>query len=102
MASFTNFTIEGDAVLDYFGELPVGLDRRVKIKDDTEGADQEGISLEQVIAKSLGFPNEGEFDEFSRRMEALRQQDLQPTDGTPDISRESVRLRITVEVVEDE
>lgn len=101
MASFTNFTIEGEAVLDYFGDQPGGLDRRVRIKDDTEGADGEGTSLEQVIAKSLGFPNEREFDEFFRRMEALREQQLQPADGVADISRDSVRLRITVEVVED-
>lgn len=102
MASFTNFTIEGDAVLGYFGDLPGGLDRRVKIKDDTEGADEEGTSLEHVIAKSLGFPNEREFDEFFRRMETMRNQGVQPADGVADISRESVRLRITVEVVENE
>ena len=102
MASFTNFTIEGDATLDYFGDLPGGLDRRVRIMDDAEGASEEGSSLENVIAKSLGFPNEGEFDEFFRRMEALRERELQPADGVPDISRESVRLRITVEVIEDD
>lgn len=100
--AFTSFTVEGEAVLDYFSDQPGGLDRRVRIKDDTEGADEEGVGLEQVIAKSLGFPNEGEFDEFFRRMEAMREQGVQPADGVADITRESVRLRITVEVVEDD
>lgn len=98
--AFTNFTIEGDAVLGYFGDR-MDDDRHVRIMDDGEGEDSIGVRIEQMIAKSLNFPNDDEFSAFFERMEELRSQELQPADGHPDITREGTRLRITVEVVED-
>ncbi len=98
--AFTNFTIEGDAVLGYFGDR-FDDDRHVRIKDDGEGEDSIGVRIEQLIAKSLNFPNDEKFSTFFEKMEKLRSQDLQPADDAPDLIREGTRLRITVEVVED-
>lgn len=106
--AFTSFTIEGEAVLGYFSDLPAGADRYVRIKDDDDsdaanlGEESIGERVEQTISKSLKFPNDGEFDAFFARVNELREQGLQPADGVPDITREGVRLRITVEVIEDE
>lgn len=99
--AFTNFTIEGDAVLGYFADEPSDRDRAVRIKDDSEGEDSIGIRIENLIAKSLNFPNDAEFQSHFEHMEELRQQELQPADGTPDIIREGTRLRVTVEVIEN-
>lgn len=96
--SFTNFTIEGEALLGFFGsELD---DRHVRIKDENDSDESIGTRLEQLIARSLNFPSDPEFEEMGNRMAALRDQDLQPADGSPDIVREGTRLRITVEVVD--
>lgn len=97
--AFVEFTIEGDAVLGYFGDQHD--DRHVRIKSDEDSDDDVGERVEQIIAKSLDFPNSAEFDEFFNKMEKLREQELQPADGTPDLVRTGTRLRITVEVVED-
>lgn len=99
--AFTNFTIEGDAVFGYFANEPSDSDRAVRIKDDSDNEDSIGVRIENIIAKSLNFPNDTEFQSHFERMEKLRQQELQPADGQPDIVREDIRLRITVEVVED-
>lgn len=109
--AFTNFTIEGDAILGYFSDQPAGADRHVRIKDDdaSDTSDEAnpgevsiGDRVEQIIANSLKFPNDGEFDDFFQRVNELREKGLQPADGVADITREGVRLRITVEVVENE
>lgn len=121
--AFTKFTFEGNAVLGYFASEHSDRDRAVRIKDDNdEGGDAPapapapvpvpvpvgspagesiGTRVETLIARSLGFPNDAEFEEMHQRMEALRERDLQPADGTPDVTRENLRLRITVEVVDD-
>ena len=95
--SFTKFTVEGDIVLGYHADEMSDRDRGVRIKED--GKD-ESSSLESIIARSLGFPDDDEFQAHSERMDSLRQQELQPADGTPDIVREGVRLRVSVEVIE--
>ena len=98
--SITKFTIEGEAVMGFFGsELN---DRQVRIKDTNDPSDEMGTNLEQLVARSLNFPNNGEFEAMSERLSQLRDQGLQPMEGAPDIVREGTRLRITVEVVEDE
>ena len=97
--AFTDFTIEGDAILGYFSDQVD--DRHVRIKDDNENEESIGERVEQLIARSLNFPNDAEFDQHFERMAALREQDLQPADGQPDLVREGIRLRITVSVVED-
>lgn len=105
--AFTSFTIEGEAILGYFSDHHSGADRSVLIKDDdasdttNPGEESIGERIEQTIAKSLKFPNDGEFDDFFQRVNELREKGLQPADGVPDITREGVHLRITVEVVED-
>ena len=76
-------------------ELAIGV--ACLIKED--GRD-ESSSLESIIARSLGFPNDDEFQAHYARMDTLRSQELQPADGTPDIVREGVRLRISVAVIE--
>lgn len=106
--AFTNFTIEGDAILGYFSDQPAGADRHVRIKDDNASGEANpgevsiGDRVEQIIATSLKFPNDGEFDDFFQQVNELREKGLQPADGVADITREGVRLRITVEVIGDE
>lgn len=92
--AFTNFTVEGDVELNYFGDQK--NDRQVIVK---ENDNDNGIGLEQLIAKSLNFPNSEEFDILFSKLEKLRKQNLQPADGTPDIVRTGTKLRITVEVI---
>lgn len=109
--AFTKFTVEGDVVLGYFASEPVGRDRSVSIDHENSddrppsiaGAGDEtsiGQGVEDLISRTMGFPNDNEFEEMHQRMEQLREQELQPAEGTPDITREGVRLRITVEVIE--
>lgn len=95
--AMTSFTVEGEALLGYHADEFL-RDREVKIKDD---GSEDAVHLEQLIAQNLNFPNSDEFDAHFTRMEELRSQELQPMDGKADIVREGVRLRITVEVVED-
>jgi hypothetical protein len=95
--SFKNFTVEGEAILGYHADVMSDRDRGVRVVSDESG---EETSLESLVARSLEFPSEEEFDNHFQRMEELRQQDLQPADGKPDIVREGTRLRISVEVVE--
>ncbi len=95
--SFTKFTVEGEAILGYHADEFSDRDRGVRMVSDESGDE---TSLEAIVARSLEFPSDSEFDQFHQRMDDLRQQDLQPADGKPDITREGTRLRITVEVVE--
>lgn len=96
--AMTSFTVEGDAVLGYHADAPWDRDRVVMIKDDDS---EDAVRIEQLIAKNLNFPNSDEFDQHSARMQELAGQGLQPMDDeNPDIVRETVRLRVTVEVVE--
>lgn len=97
--ALTNFTIEGDAILGYFSDQVD--DRHVRIKDDNDGDESIGERVEQLIARSLNFPNDEEFEQHFERMQSLRDQELQPADGLPDVVREGTRLRITVSVVEE-
>ncbi len=96
--TFKEFTIEGEAVLGYVSDEPGRKDRHVSIKDENN---PEGLGLEQIIAKSLGFPNDSEFETMSNRLANLREQGTQPLDGEPDISRTGFRLKIQVSIVED-
>lgn len=86
MSEMTAFTLEGDVELQHNTEEG----NRVLI---------DGDSLDGVIASNLGFPSEEEWDEMFERMQALREQGLQPLEGEPDIVRQGPRLRISVEVV---
>ena len=94
--AMTKFTVEGEALLGYVADEFI-RDRTVQIKDDGSG---DTVFLEQLIANNLNFPNSEEFDQHFERMDELRQQELQPMDGRPDILREGTRLRITVEVID--
>ena len=112
--AFTKFTVEGTATLGYFAGEPFGKDRSVRIEDDNNVSAPESVDapslhgvepaaagqrVEDLITRSLDFPNDAEFEEMGRRLDELRQQDLQTAEGTPDITREA-RLRITVEVID--
>lgn len=96
--AMTKFTVEGEAKLGYIADEFI-RDRTVQIKDDNS---DDAVFLEQLIANNLNFPNSDEFDAHFQRMEELRNQELQPMDGRPDILREGTRLRITVEVIDGE
>jgi hypothetical protein len=96
MPEFKEFVVEGEVVLGYHASDMSDRDRGVKIVQ----VDGSQVSLEALIARSMGFPNEDEFQAHFDRMEALRQQGVQPIDGEPDITREGVRLRIEVEVLD--
>lgn len=98
--AFQEFTIEGEATLGYFGDK-FDDDRQVRIKTIGDSEESVGSRVEQVIAKALNFPNEDEFDEFFKKMDALRQRDLQPADGTPDVVRQGFRLKIEVEMLDE-
>ena len=98
--AFQEFTIEGEATLGYFSDK-FDDDRQVRIKTVGDSEESIGSRVEQVIAKALNFPNEDEFDEFFQKMEALRQQDLQPADGMPDVVRQGFRLKIEVEMLDE-
>jgi hypothetical protein len=95
--SFTKFTVEGEAILGYHADVFSDRDRGVRMVSDESG---EETSLEAMIARSLEFPSDNEFDQFHQRMDELRKQDLQPAGDQPDITREGTRLRITVEVID--
>lgn len=96
--AMTSFTVEGEVQLGYLADEESCCDRMVHLKEDDS---EDMIRIEQLIAKNLNFPNLEEFDVHIQRMEALRQEGLQPLDDhEPDIVREGVRLRISVEVVE--
>lgn len=95
---FKKFTIEGEAVLGFFASEMHS--HHVRIKTDAEGPESDGERVEQVIARSMGFPSDAEFDEMFQRNEQLRNQGLQPADGTADVVRRGKRIRITVELVE--
>ena len=109
MTAFTDFTLEGDAILGYFSDKPSDSDRSVRIKTDDDSStsvpmmagmpETLGDRIETLIARSLGFPNDAEFDAHSQRMQDLRAKNLQVAEGVPDITREGIRLRITVEVI---
>ena len=104
MAETTQFTVEGEVDLAYFtGERD---SRHVIIRPDESddrpvavGDSSAGERLETRIANALNFPNDAEFDAMFKRLEELREKGLQPADGKPDMIREGVKLRITVEVL---
>ena len=93
---FKKFTIEGEVVLGFFASE--ADDRHVRVKT---GANEFGERLEQIVARSMNFPNDGEFDEMFEKTASLRDQGLQPADGEPDLVREGQKIRITVEMIDD-
>ena len=101
MADTTKFVLEGDFTLAYFGEESDS--KHVLIKDEDKSSDAvvggSNTRLEAKIAEELGFPTNAEFDEIFERNEKLREQGLRSAAGEPDMTRENVQLRITVEVL---
>jgi hypothetical protein len=85
MVEFTEFTVEGDAVLGY--------------NDDGSSVTINGKRVETIIAEALGFPSSDEFDAMINRLSSLRQQGLMPVEDEPDITREGLRLSIEVKVI---
>jgi hypothetical protein len=96
--TFKNFTLEGEVILGYHADEMSDRDRGIKMISEETG---EPASLEGIIARSLEFPSDDEFETHFARMSQLRDQELQPLDGSPDVTRTGVKLRITVSVVED-
>ncbi len=86
MAEMSSFVVEGDATLGQFDE-----GKHVRI---------DGERIENLIAEALDFPNDAEFEQMFAHLDELRQQGLAPADGEPDIVREGIKLRISVEVIE--
>jgi len=100
MAETKSFVLEGDFTLAYFVEEPDS--KHVLIAGDGDG---DGAlvgrpeRLETKIANELDFPTDTEFDEIFKKNDALREQGLRPAEGEPDLIRDDVKLRITVEVL---
>jgi hypothetical protein len=107
MAEVTSFQLEGEIALAYDANERYGKHVLVDVDGGpgevpVAGADcgcGERMHLEQYVAQQLGFPNDAEFDAMIKRLDELRNKGLQPADGVPDIVREGVKLRITVEVL---
>jgi len=85
MVEFTEFTVEGDAVLGY--------------NDDGSSVTIDGKRVEAIIAEAMGFPSSDEFDAMINRLSSLRKQGLMPAEDEPDITRTGLRLKIEVEVI---
>jgi hypothetical protein len=97
--AFSKFTVEGEANFRYHAsEIN---DRQLLIRQDDESDDHPGEHLEQLISRVLGFPNDTEFDNMMERTSELRDEGLQNLDGVPDIVRTGMRLKITVEVLDN-
>lgn len=111
--AFQKFVLEGDATLGFFARemddrsvrmVPPSFEGGVNAPSLASIAGTEsdpGHRLETIITRALDFPSEAEFDAMFEQTNALREQGLQTVEGKPDITRENVRLRITVEVLED-
>jgi hypothetical protein len=107
MADMVRFQLEGEIALAYDASERYGKHVLVDVDGGPDDAREvplvcgcgERIHLEEYIARQLGFPNDAEFDEMIKRLDELRSKGLQPADGVPDIVREGVKLRITVEVL---
>jgi hypothetical protein len=106
MADMTRFQLEGEIALSYDASERYGKHVLVDVDGGpAEAAPQavcgcdERVHLEEYIARQLGFPNDAEFDAMIKRLDELRSKGLQPADDVPDIVREGVKLRITVEVL---
>lgn len=93
MAETTRFELEGDITLAYMSDDPHG--KHILIQKDGEP-----VRLEEYIAQQLDFPSNFEFDAMMNRLDQLRGDGLQPAEGEPDITREGVKLRISVEVLD--
>ena len=85
MAQFTEFTIEGDAILGY--------------NDYGSSVTIDGKRVETMIAEAMEFPSSDEFDAMMDRLSDLRRKGLMPAEDEPDITRTGIRLKIEVEVL---
>jgi hypothetical protein len=106
VAETKRVVLEGDVTLAYKSSECHG--KHVLVQPDTSPDDSpvggamvgcDSLHLEEFIARQLEFPNDAEFDGMIQRLDRLRNQGLQPADDVPDIVREGVKLRITVEVL---
>ncbi len=87
-----SFVIEGSATLTYCA----GDSERGVIL--TEGGTQKPI--EEAIAEKLNFPDNEEFDQMLQTIRDRRaSSDPYPIGNEPDMVRQGVRLRVTVEVL---
>lgn len=80
--------LEGPATLKY---NCCGPNDRIIVIDDEQ--------LEQRIARELNFPDDDEFDSMMLRDQELGASGLAVAEGEPDVVREGVNLRITIEVL---
>lgn len=104
MAETKEMVIEGVVTLAYFsGERD---SKQVLIRDENAPTDGPGVEptsqrrLESFICDMLKFPSDSEFDAMFKRLDALRQKGLRPSEGTPDGVRENVKMRVTIEVLD--
>ncbi|MHC4297945.1 MAG: hypothetical protein ACYS7Y_11630 [Planctomycetota bacterium] len=104
MAETKKFVVEGDVSLAYFAEESDS--RHVLLKPEKSNASEgalvdssQGVRLEAKIANELNFPTDAEFDQLYRQLDDMRERGVRPADGVPNVTRDGVRLRITVEVL---
>jgi len=104
-----SFVIEGGITLAYFSGEDQTRHVLVQTADDdaavvtADGSVPQELMtqerLESYIARQLDFPNQTEFDAVYKRLADLRAQGLRPAADEPDITRDNMKLRITVEVL---
>lgn len=97
--AFKEFTLEGEAIFRYYGSEV--RDREVRMVTAGENPEGVGEALEAIVARSLGFPSDEEFESMMDQQRSLAEQELQPADGAPDIVRRGMRLKIEVEVMDE-
>ena len=101
-----SFVVEGDVTLAYFvgGEMSRHVlletpETLAQVQGPATSNRPEPVRLETYIAQQLGFPNQEEFDAVYKLIDDLRQKGLQLAPDEPACARETMKMRITVEVL---
>jgi hypothetical protein len=89
MPEVTEIEFEGELTLGYFSD-----------SDTPRCARLDGEKIGNLIANTLNFPSEEEFDAMFQRLEQMRQQGVRPAEGEPDVMREAGRYKISIEKVD--
>lgn len=89
MPEVTEIEFEGELTLGYFSD-----------SDVTKCVKLDGERVSDLIARTLVFPDDNEFDDMFQRLEQMRQQGVRPAEGEPDIIREVGRYKVSIEKVD--
>lgn len=89
MPEVTEIEFEGVLTLGYFSDSEAS--RCVKL---------DGERVADLIARTLNFPDDAEFETMFQRLEQMREQGVRPAEGEPDVMREAGRYKISIEKVD--